>query len=175
MNKALFLDRDGIINERLIGAYVRTPEEFRLLHEVVPILTEARRLGYLLILITNQQGVGKGLMTAAELDRVSDHMQALLAEHNAMVDAIYTCTDLDSVQSPRRKPAPGMLLEAMADHELDASRCWFLGDSITDAQAGRSAGVRTALVGEFEASEADVVAGTLAQITPLLVGMLAQS
>jgi D-glycero-D-manno-heptose 1,7-bisphosphate phosphatase len=57
-----------------------------------------------------------------------------------------------------------MLLEAIADHDLDAAQCWFLGDSLTDAQAGRAAGVRTALVGEFSADDADVVAPTLADL-----------
>jgi D-glycero-D-manno-heptose 1,7-bisphosphate phosphatase len=164
MNRALFLDRDGIINERLVGAYVRSPLEFRLLDDVLPILKNAHRLGYRLILITNQQGVGKGLMTVADLDAVHEVMQSQLDEHGVRLDAIYFCTDLASSNSPRRKPAPGMLLEAIADFGLDPAHCWFLGDSISDAQAGKAAGVRTALVGEFDAHEADIVAPTLEQM-----------
>lgn len=162
MHRALFLDRDGIINQRLVGDYVRTPEQFVLLSEVLPIMTSARQCGYKLILITNQQGVGKGLMTTADLDAVHKAMQSQLDEHGVRLDAIYVCADLASSNSPRRKPAPGMLLEAIADFGLDPAQCWFLGDSISDAQAGKSAGVRTALVGEFATDDADIIAPSLA-------------
>lgn len=172
MTRALFLDRDGIINKRLVGAYVRTPKEFQLLEDVLPILSAARQLGYRLILITNQQGVGKGLMDLADLDGVHATMQSQLADHHLQLDAIYECTDLDSDNSPRRKPAPGMLLEAITDFGLEPERCWFLGDSITDAQAGRAAGVRTALVGEFSDTDADVVAPTLIEMQSRLPAKL---
>lgn len=172
MTRALFLDRDGIINKRLVGEYVRTPEEFQLLEDVLPILSAARQLGYRLILITNQQGVGKGLMTRNDLDDVHAAMQAHLVAHHLQMDAIYECTDLASANSPRRKPAPGMLLEAIADFGLQPEHCWFLGDSITDAQAGKAAGVKTALVGDFSNADADVVAPTLSEILPRLKARL---
>ncbi|MBU3742813.1 MAG: HAD family hydrolase [Candidatus Kapabacteria bacterium] len=162
---ALFLDRDGVINRRLPDAYVRHPDEFELLPDILPILVQARQHGMLLILITNQQGVGKGLMTHAELNVVHDHMQHLLQRHTGFaLDAIYACTDLATTASERRKPAPGMLLEAIAEHDIDVTASWFLGDSLTDAQAGRAAGVRTILVGPFQASDADVVVPDLASV-----------
>lgn len=172
MTRALFLDRDGIINKRLVGAYVRTPEEFQLLDDVLPILSAARQLGYRLILITNQQGVGKGLMSREDLDNVHDTMQSQLATHHLQLDAIYECTDLASANSSRRKPAPGMLLEAIGDFGLQPEQCWFLGDSITDAQAGNAAGVKTALVGDFSNADADVVAPTFSEILPRLKARL---
>ncbi|MBU3678435.1 MAG: HAD family hydrolase [Candidatus Kapabacteria bacterium] len=172
MKRALFLDRDGIINKRIIGGYVRSPLEFELLSDVLPILVSARQKGYLLILITNQQGVGKGLMTTSDLDAVHEAMQSLLDRHGARLDAIYACTDLAASNSPRRKPAPGMLLEAIAEHNLDAEQCWFLGDSITDAQAGKAAGVRTALVGEFSTNDADISTPNLAQMQRTLSTVL---
>ncbi len=173
MNRALFLDRDGIINQRLMGAYVRAPQEFHLLDDVLPILRNARQLGYRLILITNQQGVGKGLMSMADLESVHEHMQSLLGQHHLELDAIYQCTDLDSSASPRRKPAPGMLLEAIDEYDLDAHRCWFLGDSLTDAQAGKAAGIWTALVGDFGPDDADIVTATLTEMqTRLRTAML---
>lgn len=157
--KALFLDRDGVINQRIIDGYVRTPSEFVLLTDVVPLLRAARDLGYMLVLISNQQGVGKGLMTADELDAVHNHMQDALAGvlGGRGLDEIHVCTELASANSPRRKPAPGMLLEAIRAYGLVPSQCWFLGDSLTDAQAGRSAGVRTALIGPFDSDVADIV------------------
>lgn len=157
--KALFLDRDGVINRRIMGGYVRTPSEFVLLEEIVPLLRSARAAGYLLILISNQQGVGKGLMSTLDLDSVHSYMQDLLAAHldGRGLDDIRVCTDLDSAQSTRRKPAPGMLLEAIKEFNLEPAACWFLGDAATDAQAGRSAGVKTALIGNFLPEEADVI------------------
>lgn len=176
VNKALFLDRDGIINQRLIGGYVRTPEEFVLLTDVIPILRKARTLGYRLILITNQQGVGKGLMTTQDLDRVNQAMQAKLGTSQAQLDDIYACTDLATSGSTRRKPQPGMLLEAISRHALDPSSCWFLGDSLTDAQAGRAAGVHTALVGDHHRESADIVAPSLLEITePLCTALTTES
>lgn len=162
---ALFLDRDGVINERIVGGYVRTPSEFVVLEDVLPILRKAHASGYVLVLITNQQGVGKGLMTQAELDLVHDHMQATLQHRLGFgVDAIYSCTSLASANDPRRKPAPGMLLEAMEDLDLDPASSVFLGDSLTDAQAGRAAGVRTILVGHHPDGSADQIAATLADV-----------
>ncbi|RPI65428.1 MAG: HAD family hydrolase [Ignavibacteriae bacterium] len=156
--KALFLDRDGIINKRIVGGYVRTIDEFHLLDDILPVLRRAHDHGYKLILITNQQGVGKGLMSREQLDVIHQHMQHLLHERLGFaLDAIYDCTSLASDNDPRRKPEPGMLLEAITDHHLDPAQCWFIGDSISDAQAGRAAGVKTMLVGEFEERDADRV------------------
>lgn len=157
--KALFLDRDGVINRRIMGGYVRTPSEFVLLEDIIPLLRSAREAGYLLILVSNQQGVGKGLMSSHDLDVVHTYMQNLLAAQldGKGLDDIRVCTDLDSAQSTRRKPAPGMLLEAIEAFDLDPSQCWFLGDASTDAQAGRAAGVKTALIGQFLPTQADFI------------------
>ncbi len=156
--KALFLDRDGVINQRLPNAYVRSPDEFILLEDVLPILQLARDRGYLLLLASNQQGVGKGLMTADDLNTVHNHMQQLIrARLGFALDHAYYCTDVESKNSHRRKPAPGMLYDGLRDYHLTASVCWFLGDSLTDAQAGRSAGVNTALVGNHPVGSADII------------------
>lgn len=161
MNKALFLDRDGVINTRLVGQYVRTPGEFELILDIVPILKLAKERGYQLVLITNQQGIGKGLMSTRDLGLVHDHMQQSLQSAGApAIDAIYWCSDLDGSGSTHRKPAPGMLLDAMRDHDIEASASWFVGDSRSDAQAGRAAGVKTLLLGEYGTEEADIIAPT---------------
>jgi D-glycero-D-manno-heptose 1,7-bisphosphate phosphatase len=161
MNKALFLDRDGVVNTRLVGQYVRTPGEFELILDIVPILKLAKERGYQLVLITNQQGIGKGLMSTRDLGLVHDHMQQSLQSAGApAIDAIYWCSDLDGSGSTHRKPAPGMLLDAMRDHDIEASASWFVGDSRSDAQAGRAAGVKTLLLGEYGTEEADIIAPT---------------
>lgn len=165
MRPALFLDRDGIINVRIVDGYVRHPDEFLLQPEVLPILRAAHQAGYLLVLITNQQGVGKGIMGQGDLDVVHGHMQVQLAERLGFgLDAIYVCTDLAGTGSTRRKPEPGMLLEAQRDLSIDLAASWFLGDSITDHLAGQAAGVRTILVGSFPPDAADMVVSMLADV-----------
>lgn len=173
-NKALFLDRDGVLNVRLVDDYVRTPEQLLLLDDILPALIAAKSRGYHLIVITNQQGVGKGLMSDADLDRVHHTLQELLRDRAGVdLDAIYVCTSLASAQDPRRKPSPGMLLEALQDFHLDPKLCWFLGDSETDVLAGRAAGVRTCLFDPAVAAGqhstvADVAIDNLTQIMDVL-------
>jgi histidinol-phosphate phosphatase family protein len=165
MKPALFLDRDGIINERIVDGYVRTPSEFRLLTDILPIIDRAHRAGALVVVITNQQGVGKGIMGQGDLDLVHGHMQVAIAEHLGYgVDAIYSCTDLAGSGSTRRKPAPGMLYEAQRDLNIDLAASWFIGDSRSDHEAGAAAGVRTILVGPFPDGSATIVVGSLSAV-----------
>lgn len=158
MNKALFLDRDGIINERIMGGYVTTPSAFKLIPECLELFKWAKDHGYLTVIVTNQQGIGKGLMTEQDLAKVHAYMCSLLAEHGFTPDAIEYCPDLDGTNSPRRKPAPGMLLDAAQKLDIDLSSSWMIGDSISDAQAGKHAGTKTILVGDYsDILEADFI------------------
>jgi len=158
VRRALFLDRDGVINHRIVGGYITAPSEFRLDEGILSALRYAKDAGYLLVVITNQQGVGKGLMTSEDLDAVQAHMNQVLTSHIGFgVDRVYSCMSLASMNDPRRKPSPGMLLEAIDDMGIDPSESWFVGDSITDAQAGRAAAVRTILIGDYPKDAAEVV------------------
>jgi D-glycero-D-manno-heptose 1,7-bisphosphate phosphatase len=143
---AVFLDRDGVINRRLPGAYVRTWEEFRFLRGARPALRLLREAGYLLVVITNQRGIGRGLMTEADLAAVHRRMQAELARAGAPVDAIFHCPhDLDAACGCR-KPQPGLIEKARRCFAIDASRSWVVGDSLSDLGAGRAAGIPGVLV-----------------------------
>jgi len=176
IRKALFLDRDGIINRRIVGGYVATPSEFELLDDILPILQLAHDNNYLLILISNQQGVGKGLMTREQLDTVQEHMQQVLRNRLGFaLDQLKVCTSLASENDPRRKPSPGMLLEAIGENDVTISKSWFLGDSLTDAQAGKAAGVRTALVGDYPLDSADLVTTDLATMCGAIAHFLTES
>ena len=158
MNKALFLDRDGIINERNIGGYITKPEAFKLIPESLSLFAWAKEHGYFTVIVTNQQGIGKGLMTEQDLANVHTYMCSILAEHGFTPDAIEFCPDLDGTNSPRRKPAPGMLFDAVKKLDIDLSTSWMIGDSISDAQAGKHAGTKTILVGDYsDIPEADVI------------------
>jgi histidinol-phosphate phosphatase family protein len=93
-------------------------------------------MGYLTILISNQQGVGKGVMSQADLDGVTEKLRAVIE-----LDDVFYCTHRSAERCPCRKPAPGMILQAAQKHAIDLERSVFFGDSDTDEQAARAAGV----------------------------------
>ena len=136
---SLFLDRDGVLNRRLIGDYVKRPAEFEWLPGVIPALRRLRaRFGRLLV-VTNQQGVGKGLMTTDDLAAVHHRMRAQAAANGVTFDGVYACTALAGDGDPCRKPAPGMALQAQADFpEIDFARSVMVGDSPSDMSFGES-------------------------------------
>jgi histidinol-phosphate phosphatase family protein len=142
--RAIFFDRDGVINARILGGYVRHWNEFELLPGVIETLREVKRRGYLAIIITNQRGVGMGLMSEAQLHAVHEELQREM-ERKAGVrfDDIFLCTDADK-SSTRRKPSPAMLLEAAEKWNIDLANSWMIGDTMSDIEAGTRAGTKTA-------------------------------
>lgn len=129
----LFLDRDGILNKHLPGDYVRNWSMWEWLPgilEAMPVL--AKRFKRIFI-VTNQQGVGKGLMTEADLEDVHRHMLADIEAAGGRIDRVYVCTALESEKSPNRKPEIGMALQAQRDFpEVDFHRSVMVGDSKSD-------------------------------------------
>jgi len=146
--EAVFLDRDGVLNPHIPGGYLLSAADFILLPGVAPAIRRLNDTRLKVIVISNQQGVGKGLMTLDDLAAIGRRMdELLLAEAGAFVDRCYYCTELAEANSPRRKPKPGMLLEAAQDFKLTLAHTVFAGDSQTDIQAGHAAGVgKTALL-----------------------------
>jgi D-glycero-D-manno-heptose 1,7-bisphosphate phosphatase len=145
--QAVFLDRDGVLNTHLPGAYVRTLDELGFIPGVAAAVRRLNDAGLPVVVISNQQGVGKGIMSHDDLLTVQRHLEdALEAEAGARIDAWYYCFDLDGQGSERRKPKPGMLYEAAADLDLDLSRAVFIGDSPTDIGAGLAAPVGAAVL-----------------------------
>lgn len=148
--KAVFFDRDGIVNMRIMCGYVTCIDEFEFLPEFFDVFRRVKESGYLAILITNQQGVGKGLMTSDDLSAIHNYMQRELQRGTGYTfDDIYACTDIASVENSCRKPSPVMLLNAMKKWDIDAAASWMVGDTLTDAQAAAAAGVRAILIGNF--------------------------
>jgi len=136
----VFFDRDGVVNVSPGDGYVLRWEDFHFAPGIIETLALCRSRGYATILVTSQQGVGKGLMTQAVLDDIHARMQADLAAHHAAFDGIYACTDLAGTGN-RRKPSPEMIFEAQKDHGLDLSRSWLVGDHDRDIQMAINAGV----------------------------------
>lgn len=143
-NKAIFFDRDGVINERIVGGYVRNTDEFVLLPDVPDVLRELKQKDYLAIVVTNQRGVGLGLMSEAHLHAVHTALQDTMhAKVATRFDDIIFCTDIDDTNA-RRKPSPAMILEAADKWNIDLSQSWMVGDSMSDIEAGTRAGTKTA-------------------------------
>ncbi len=156
-SKAIFFDRDGVINERILGGYVRSWDEFHFLPDVGYTLKETKDRGFIAIIITNQRGVGLGLMRENDLEDIHTKMQAeLQIKYGVEFDDIIFCTDAGN-ESGRRKPSPAMLLEAKAKYGIDMGSSWMIGDTVSDIQAGISAGTKTAfLLNEHEKSPEDL-------------------
>ncbi len=150
MKKAVFLDRDGALIE--LVHHLRDPADVRLIAGAGAAVRTLRAAGYLVVIITNQSVLGRGLLDEAGLDEVHDEMRAQLARHDTDVDAIYFCPlkpagkDPTVIEDVMRKPGPGMLHAAAHDMRLALDQSWMVGDTVSDMLAGRGAGCRTVLV-----------------------------
>ena len=161
---AVFLDRDGVLNPHIPGGYLLSADDLVVLPGVAQAVRRLNDAGLPVAVISNQQGVGKGLMTMDDLLAIERRMEdALAREAGARIDRCYYCTELASVQSSRRKPGPGMLLEAARDFGLSLSETVFAGDSPTDIQAGHAAGVAATIL-LLSGAKASYVPG---QMTPV--------
>jgi len=140
--RAAFLDRDGVLNRKMPeGEYVTTPDEFDLLPGAVGGLRLLAAAGYRLIVVTNQRGVARGKLTPEGLATIHKKLAAALASGGVQLDAIYVCPH-GAGECDCRKPEPGLLLRAFADFpDLVRDECVLFGDSGSDIEAARRAGV----------------------------------
>ena len=168
MTRAVFLDRDGVINRKPPeGDYVTRWEDFHILPGVAEGIALLNRASFSVIIVTNQRCIAKGLMSAAELEKMHERMTELLGKAGAIVDGTFYCPHEIEPACDFRKPAPGMLVNAARSHGIDLSASWMIGDSEIDVEAGRNAGCKTVrLMPAAEAlpgtlCQADIVAATL--------------
>jgi D-glycero-D-manno-heptose 1,7-bisphosphate phosphatase len=140
--EAVFLDRDGVLNPHIPGGYLTSADDLVILPGAARAVRRLNDAGLPVIVISNQQGIGKGVMTIDDLQAIEARMGEMLAlEAGAHLDRSYYCMDRKEANSPRRKPEPGMLLEAAQEFHLTLTNTILLGDSPTDIQAGYAAGV----------------------------------
>ncbi len=158
---AVFVDRDRTLIED--PGYLADPAQVKLLPGAAEAVALLRAAGYPVVVVTNQSGIARGLITEEQLAAVHQRLQALLQQQGTGVDAIYYCPYLDGPEavvdsyrraSSLRKPQPGMLLAAARDLNLDLKSSWMVGDAVSDIEAGRSAGCRTIRLGEPTADTA---------------------
>lgn len=139
---AVIFDRDGVVNLSPGPGYVLRWQDFHFSPGIIEALTLCRNRGYATILATSQQGVGKKLMSMADLEDIHDRMQAVLRGHGAAFDGIYACTCLKAdTGCTCRKPSPEMVHRAALEHDLDLSRSLLVGDADRDIEMGLNAGV----------------------------------
>jgi len=168
MSRAVFLDRDGVINQRPPeGEYITRWEDFHILPGVAAGIALLNHAGFSVIVVTNQRCVAKGLMTEADLQKIHERMTDVLAQAGAEIDATFYCPHEIEPRCDCRKPAPGMLLSAARLRGIDLRTSWLIGDSDNDVEAGVNAGCKTARVIATDAtsserariSEATIIAG----------------
>jgi len=155
MARLILLDRDGVINAES-EAFIKDAGEWHALPGALAAIAELKRGGFQVAVCSNQSGVGRGLMSAAALQRIHEKLLAGLAAHGAALDAVRYCPHHPDDDCHCRKPRPGMLLEIMAELGATAADTIFVGDSLRDLEAAAAAGCRAALVrtGNGAAAEA---------------------
>ena len=137
--KALFLDRDGVINED--AGYVYRREDFVFKEGIFEALREFARAGYALVVVTNQSGIGRGYYTLEQFDELCEFMLSEFEKEGVKIEKIYFCPHAPEALCGCRKPKPGMLLEAANELNIDLACSIMIGDKDSDVQAGQSAGV----------------------------------
>jgi len=173
--RAVFFDRDGVVNRSPGDGYVLSPDDFVLNEGIPEALRVVRDHGALAIVVTSQKGVGKGLMTREALDRVHARMAALLEMEGAAFDAIYFHTGDGGPDDQPPKPDPGMILAAAERFGLDLRRSWLIGDADRDIAMAAAAGLGGAIRvrgGGAVSIEADYEIDQIPEIAVLLKKIL---
>ncbi len=151
-NKALFIDRDGVINKMVLqenGSFdsPQTKEQVSLVDGIVELISYCNNNNITVIEVSNQPGVAKNKMTLETLEEIENTVHFLLKEHNVVIDKVYRClhhpralNETYKIECACRKPKPGLLLQAAKDTGITLQQCVFLGDNVTDIEAGIAAG-----------------------------------
>ncbi|BAF70557.1 D-glycero-beta-D-manno-heptose 1,7-bisphosphate 7-phosphatase [Nitratiruptor sp. SB155-2] len=142
--KAVFLDRDGVINED--SGYVHTIQDFHFLPGVFEALKHFQNLGYHLFIVTNQSGIGRGYYTQDDFYSLSAWMVNQLKKRGITIDKIYHCPHHPDMECTCRKPMPGMLLKAIDEFEIDPKKSWMIGDKLSDIEAAKGAGIENTII-----------------------------
>lgn len=144
VTKALFLDRDGVIN--VDHGYVYQTGNFEFTPGLFELLKSAQTAGYKLIVVTNQSGIGRGYYTQADFEKLTRWMLARLLEQGITIAGVYYCPHAPETPCNCRKPKPGMFLQAITDHKIDPAASWMIGDKESDIDAALAAGVKNTVL-----------------------------
>jgi len=143
--KAIFLDRDGVINKRK-DDYVKNVDELEIFPDVVSPIKKLKENRFLVIIITNQSAINRGLITHTKLEEIHHTIQKYFTDQNIELDGFYYCPHRPEEGCDCRKPKPGLLLKAIKEHNINPKLSWMIGDSESDIKAGKSIGCKTILL-----------------------------
>ena len=149
MNKAVFLDRDGVINKERRD-YVKKLNEFEINENIFEVIREIKKRGFLIIIITNQSAVNRKLMKEEELLKIHNFFIQEVKKNGGMIDAIYYCPHRPDENCMCRKPKPGLILQAVRDFDIDLGQSLMIGDSKKDIQAAKIVNCKGILLGKDE-------------------------
>lgn len=166
---SLFLDRDGVINKRIVDDYVKKWDEFEFLDGVIDAIKKFSSVFGKIVVVTNQQGIGKGLMRPEDLELIHRNMMYELTYFGGRIDRAYHSPFLASENHPTRKPGIGMALQAQKDFpEINFSKSIMVGDSGSDIEFGKNAGMKTIYIGTTNKYNADLHCASLSEFATLL-------
>ncbi len=197
MKRAVFLDRDGVINRMVYDAEHGTvdspanPDQFQMMPGAAAAIRSLNDLGLLVVVVSNQPGIAKGKMTIALLHSITEKMRGELAAASAQVDGVYYCLHHPEAVLPGyrqrcdcRKPKPGLLQRAAKEMGISLADSWMVGDGLVDVQAGRAAGCATIWLGTWKCdvcqiareknAAPDEVAADLTRAVRLIAGRLSR-
>ncbi|MGI0073207.1 MAG: D-glycero-alpha-D-manno-heptose-1,7-bisphosphate 7-phosphatase [Nitrosotalea sp.] len=140
--RAVFLDRDGVINKER-SDYVKTISELEILPGVEKSIKKLRDAGYLVVVITNQSAINRGLTSHENVHRIHSVIQEYFKKNGTLIDGFYYCPHRPDEKCYCRKPNPGLLLKAVEDLKIDPKSSWMIGDSDSDIQAAKLAGCKS--------------------------------
>ncbi len=168
----LFLDRDGVINERIENDYVKTPEAFVFLPGVLESIAKLGNHFGKIVVVTNQQGIGKGLYSHEDLAAIHQYMKTEIEKAGGRIDAVFYAPNLASENSTLRKPGIGMALNAQKIFpQIDFAKSIMVGDTSSDMQFARNAGMKSVFCsGEENSASADIHVSSLAEFASLFSG-----
>lgn len=154
-NWTLFLDRDGVINKRLPGRYVKNWEQFEFTHRCLEAAKIFKDYFQTIVVVTNQQGIGKGIMTKEQLESIHKKMIAEIEQHGGFINKVYYCPELKEHNPRCRKPNTGMGWQAKKDFPtIDFQKSVMVGDSFSDMEFGWQLGMKTIFIeGKDEENE----------------------
>lgn len=142
--KAVFLDRDGVINEDF--GYVGRVEDFIFIDGVFEALKKLQQKGFLLVIVTNQSGIGRGYYSEEDFLKLSEYMKNELKKGGVTITDIFYCPHHPSKQCSCRKPKPQMILDAAKKYNIDLASSYLVGDKMSDIEAGKSAGIKNLIL-----------------------------
>ena len=139
---ALFIDRDGTIIKQIDGEYISSINQIEFIETIFPAILMLQNEGYLVIMVTNQAGINKGILSHEQVDEINQHIIQSLKRHGIEIAGVYVCPHKTEEKCKCRKPEPGLLLKAAEEHNINLENSIIIGDSEKDTKAGLNAGLK---------------------------------